>query len=152
MNKNVLQKLLWSIALPGFGQFLNGKYFKGTVLLILEFLINLKGNFNGIILLSFHGEIQNAIEKAEYHWLMFYPCLYFFSIWDAAKDAGGEKDPFSFLPYVFTAFSVTVGVIYSANLTIFELLLGPVFLPMVFVIPGILCGMIIKKILLKYTY
>jgi hypothetical protein len=30
-------------------------------------------------------------------------------MWDAVKDAGGEKDPYSFLPYVFTTFFVTVG-------------------------------------------
>ena len=57
MNKNAFEKLLWSIALPGFGQYLNGKYFKGTVLLILEFLINIQSNFNQVILISFHGEI-----------------------------------------------------------------------------------------------
>ena len=46
MNKNPFEKLMWSIALPGFGQYLNGKYFKGTILLILEFLINVQANFN----------------------------------------------------------------------------------------------------------
>jgi hypothetical protein len=44
-----IEMLLWSIALPGFGQFSNGKLFKGTVLLILEFLINVQGNFNEVI-------------------------------------------------------------------------------------------------------
>ena len=101
MNKNPFEKLMWSIALPGFGQYLNGKYFKGTVLLILEFLINVQANFNQVILLSFHGEIGDAIKHVDYQWLMFYPCLYFFSMWDAVKDAGGGKDPYSFLPYVF---------------------------------------------------
>ncbi|MET3698099.1 hypothetical protein SAMN05877753_10746 [Bacillus oleivorans] len=78
MNKSPYKKLMWSIALPGFGQYLNGKYFKGTVLLILEFLINIQANFNQVILLSFHGEIDDAIQHADYQWLMFYPCLYFF--------------------------------------------------------------------------
>ena len=64
MNKNAFEKLMWSIALPGFGQYLNGKYFKGTVLLILEFLINVQANFNQVILLSFHGEIGEAIDHA----------------------------------------------------------------------------------------
>ena len=30
MNKSAFEKLMWSIALPGFGQYLNKKYFKGT--------------------------------------------------------------------------------------------------------------------------
>ena len=147
MNKSAFEKLMWSIALPGFGQYLNGKYFKGTVLLILEFLINVQANFNQVILLSFHGEIRDAIELADYQWLMFYPCLYFFSIWDAVKDAGGGKDPFSFLPYVFVAFFVTIGLIFSSSLMIFGVLLGPVWLPMLFVFPGIIIGFIIRKIL-----
>ncbi|MBO1513567.1 hypothetical protein [Metabacillus bambusae] len=146
MSKNILEKLIWSIALPGFGQYLNGKYFKGTVFLILEFLINIQSNFNQVILLSFHGEISDAIKHANYQWLMFYPCLYFFSMWDAVKDAGGGKDPISFLPYVFTAFFVTVGLIFSPNLALFGVLLGPVWLPILFVIPGVTFGIIIKKI------
>ncbi|MEH7275382.1 hypothetical protein [Neobacillus vireti] len=147
MNRNPFEKLMWSIALPGFGQYLNGKYFKGTVLLILEFLINVQANFNQVILLSFHGEIGDAIKHAEYQWLMFYPCLYFFSMWDAVKDAGGGKDPYSFLPYVFAAFFVTVGLIFSSNLMIFGVLLGPVWLPILFVFPGIIIGFITKEII-----
>ena len=142
-----MEKLIWSIALPGFGQYLNGKYFKGTVFLILEFLINIQSNFNQIILLSFHGEISGAIKHANYQWLMFYPCLYFFSMWDAIKDAGGGKDPISSLPYSFAAFFVTVGLIISPKLVIFGVLLGPVWLPMLFVFPGVAFGVIIKKII-----
>ncbi len=138
---------MWSIALPGFGQYLNGKYFKGTVLLILEFLINVQADFNQVILLSFHGEIGDAIKHADYQWLMFYPCLYFFSMWDAVKDAGGGKASYSFLPYVFAAFFVTVGLIFSSNVTIFGVLLGPVWLPMLFVFPGVIIGVIIRGII-----
>ncbi|MFP3125884.1 hypothetical protein OH784_24795 [Ectobacillus funiculus] len=147
MNKNIFEKLMWSIALPGFGQYLNGKYFKGTILLLLEFLINVQANFNQAILLSFHGEIGDAIKHTNYQWLMFYPCLYFFSMWDAVKDAGGGKDPYFFLPYVFAAFFVTVGLIFSSNLTIFGMLLGPVWLPMLFIFPGIIIGFIIREII-----
>jgi hypothetical protein len=147
MKKNTFEKLMWSIALPGFGQFLNGKYFKGTLLLVLELVLNIQGNFNEIILLSFHGEINTAIKHADYQWLMFYPCFYFFAMWDAVKDADGEKDPYSFLPYVFTAFLVTVGLIFSVNLKIFGVLFGPVWLPMLFVIPGLIIGITVRKVL-----
>ncbi len=146
MNKSVFEKLMWSIALPGFGQYLNGKYFKGTVFLILELLINVQANFNQIIFLSFHGEISDAIKHANYQWLMFYPCLYFFAMWDAVKDAGGGKDSYSFLPYVFSAFFVTVGLIFSPNVTVFGVLFGPVWLPILFVFPGIILGSFIRNI------
>ncbi|MGN7403634.1 hypothetical protein ACTHO0_27735 [Cytobacillus praedii] len=147
MNKNIFEKLLWSIALPGLGQYLNRKYFKGTVFLVLEFLINIQSNFNQIILMSFHGDIASAIKHTDYQWLMFYPCLYFFSMWDAVKDAGGGKDILSFLPYALAAFFVTVGLIFSSDSVIFGVLLGPVWLPILFVLPGVSFGIIIKKII-----
>jgi TM2 domain-containing membrane protein YozV len=139
--------LLWSIALPGFGQFLNGKPIKGIVFVFLEFLINVQGHFNTIILSSFQGDIKKAIEQADYQWLMFYPCLYFFAMWDAFKDAGGGKEKHSYLPFVFSAYFVTVGCIYSSKLTIFGVLFGLVWLPILFVIPGLVVGLIINKLI-----
>lgn len=108
-------------------------------------------NFNEIIMLSFQGKIEQAAELANYGWLMFYPCLYFFAIWDAFKDAGGGKGRYAFLPFVFSAYFVTVGLMYSTEVTIFGVFFGPVWLPMLSVIPGVLVGWIIKKILLKFT-
>ncbi|MBM7655890.1 hypothetical protein [Neobacillus cucumis] len=142
------EKLLWSIALPGFGQFLNGKILKGLLFVFLEFLINSKGNFNKVIMLSFQGKIEEAILLTNYQWLMFYPCLYFFAMWDAWKDGGGGKERFSFLPFVFSAYFVTVGCMYSTDLKLFGVLLGPVWLPMICVIPGIVVGNVIKKVIL----
>lgn len=147
---NAIEKLLWSIALPGFGQFLNGKVIKGIVFVILEFLVNVQANFNVIIISSFHGDIQKAISQADYQWLMFYPCLYFFAMWDAYKDAGGGIERYSFLPFVFSAYFVTVGCIYSSDFLLFGVLLGPVWLPMLCVIPGLVVGIIIKKSLKKF--
>ncbi|WP_066060051.1 hypothetical protein [Robertmurraya korlensis] len=57
---NPTEKLFWSIALPGFGQLSNGHYVKGIVFLILEIMINVQGNFNELIFLSFNGEIEKA--------------------------------------------------------------------------------------------
>ncbi|MDT3766308.1 hypothetical protein [Priestia filamentosa] len=142
---NNKEALLWSIALPGFGQFLNGKHIKGIVFVFLEFLINVKGHFNIIIISSFQGDIKEAIEQADYQWLLFYPCLYFFAMWDACKDAGGGKGKYSFLPFVFCAYFVTVGCIYSSHFRLFGLLLGPVWLPILFVVPGIVTGVLLGK-------
>ncbi|MFP3918775.1 hypothetical protein U5N28_13315 [Lysinibacillus telephonicus] len=148
MSKNSIETLLWSIALPGFGQLLNRKYIKGITLILLELLINIQANLNIAILLSFQGDILSSIKETNYQWLMFYPCLYFFSMWDAFKDAGGGKSPFSFLPFVFAAYLVTIGIIYSAKITIFGVLFGPVFLPMVLVLPGVFIGLIVKRALI----
>ena len=151
MNKNPLEKLLWSIALPGFGQLLNGKYTKGILLIFLEFLVNVQGNFNRVILLSFHGEIEKAIQQTNYGWLMFYPCLYFFAMWDAYKDAGGGKKPYSFLPFVFGAYFVTIGLIFSNTLKIMGILFGPIWLPILSVVPGIVIGLLLKKLINNYS-
>ncbi|MFD2924155.1 hypothetical protein [Halobacillus naozhouensis] len=147
-----MEKLFWSIGLPGFGQILNRKYIKGIGLILLEFLINIQANFNQVILLSFHGKVDEAIQQTNYGWLMFYPCLYFFAMWDAYRDAGGGQQPYSFLPFVFSAYSVTVGLIYSMTFTLFGVLLGPVWLPMLFVIPGCISGFLMKFFLLRYFH
>ncbi|WP_079528199.1 hypothetical protein [Halobacillus hunanensis] len=151
-NKAALEKLLWSIALPGLGQLLNHKYVKGILLLIAEFVVNVMSRFNEVILLSFHGQTEEAVNMANYGWLMFYPCLYFFAIWDAYKDAGGGKDIFSFIPFVSTAYVVTVGVIYSPSFTLFGILFGPVWLPILFVIPGLLLGLLVRILLVKMIH
>ena len=145
------EALLWSIAFPGFGQFLNGKLLKGIVLLVLEFLVNVQAHFNKIIILSFQGEIEKATFQADYQWLMFYPCIYMFAMWDAFKDAGGGKDRYSFLPFVFSAYFVTIGCIFSSTLRIFGVLFGPVWLPMLCLIPGLTIGIILKTILTQRT-
>jgi hypothetical protein len=144
-----VEVLFWSIALPGFGQLLNRAYIKGLILLLLEFLVNVLGNFNDVIILSFHGNIKMAIEQANHQWLMFYPCLYFFAMYDAFKGAGGGKGPYFFLPFVFSAYFVTVGTIYSSKLTLFSQLLGPIWLPILSILPGLFVGPLLKGYLQK---
>jgi hypothetical protein len=152
LDKNAIEKLLWSIALPGFGQLLNQKYLKGIVFILLEFLVNIRSNFNAAIISSFHGNTHTSIDQIDFKWLMFYPCLYFFSMWDAVKDANGEreKSPFLFLPFVFAAYFVTIGLIYSTDIKIFGVLLGPIFLPILFVIPGVIIGLVVKKFITSF--
>lgn len=152
MNKdNKCEKLLWSIALPGFGQILNGKYIKGILLVALEFLVNVQANFNEVIVLSFQGNIQAAIQQTNYGWLMFYPCLYFFAMWDAYKDAGGGKSPFTFLPFAFSAYFVTVGLIFSSTFKMMGILFGPIWLPMLSVVPGVVIGLLLKMLINSRT-
>lgn len=147
-----LEAILWSIALPGFSQILNHNYIKGFIFVGLEILINVMGNLNTIIVLSFHLRIEEAIAQTNYLWLMFYPCLYFFAIWDAYRDAGGGEKPFAYLPLVFSAYIVTVGLIFSPRLTIFGYLIGPLWLPILSMPIGLTIGGLIRWVLLKiYT-
>jgi hypothetical protein len=139
--------LLWSIALPGFGQLINGKYLKGLVFIALELLINVQANMNEVIISSFKGEINLAIEQTNYQWLMFYPCLYMYAMWDGYRDASETKAGYSFLPFVFAAYSETIGVIYSSKLKIFGIIMGPIWLPFIFLPLGLGIGFATKIIL-----
>lgn len=147
MKRAPVEILLWSVALPGFGQLLNQKYIKGVILIVLEFIINNRANLNQIIIHSFQGDIEAAVIQTDYQWLMFYPCVYMFGIWDGFRDAGGETRKFAYLPFVLGAFFGTVGIIYSNRLKIGTILLGPVWLPMLFAFIGIGIGLGLKRML-----
>ncbi len=142
--------IFWSIAFPGFGQLLNRKYVKAFILIILEFIINVKGKINVVIVHSFLGQMPEAIDKADYLWLMFYPCVYVFAIWDAYRDAGGGKYPsFIYLPFVFSAYLGTIGVIYSSKFSLYGYLLGPIFLPIITMSLGFVIGLLIRRFVRK---
>jgi hypothetical protein len=96
------------------------------------------------IMYSFLGEIDKADVVLNYQWLMFYPCVYMFSMWDGYRSAMPEEEKYTFLPFVFGAYFVTVGLMLSPKVTILEFHPGPVFLPMMFLIPGLLIGFVFK--------
>lgn len=141
--------MLWSIALPGFGQILNRQYMKGILLIGLEFLVNVMGNLNQVIVFSFIGETQLAIDQADYLWIMFYPCLYFFAIWDAYKDAGGGRSLFAYLPLVSSAYFVTIGLAISPVFRVFSFLPGPIWSMFIFLPIGLMVGFVTRFILLR---
>lgn len=145
-----LEAVLWNIALPGFSQLIYGHFLKGLLFVLMEFLINIGSNFNMAIMYSFLGEIDKAIEVTNFQWLMFYPCLYFFALWDAYRYAMPETEKRSYLPFAFAAYFVTVGLMYSPKIKLFGVLFGPVFLPMVFLIPGLCIGFLIKFLLSRF--
>src|SRR5690349_17996690 len=95
-----LEAILWNIAFPGFSQLLTGQYIKGVLFVALEFIMNVKSRFNQAIMYSFLGEIERAEAVTNYQWLMFYPCVYMFAMWDAYRTAMPENEKYSFLPFV----------------------------------------------------
>jgi hypothetical protein len=145
------EALLWSIALPGFGQLLVGQYFKGGLFVFLEFLINVCSHFNLAIMYSFLWEIDKAFKVIDYQWLMFYPCLYMFAMWDSYRNAMPEEEKLTFLPFVFGAYFITVGLMLSPKLSIFNIQLGPVFWPMLFLPIGLFVGYLIRLVILRFN-
>ena len=137
--------------MPGLGQFLNGKYVKALTLVFLEFIINVQSRLNLSIIYSFQGKMSQAIEVTNYQWLMFYPCIYLFAIWDGYHDAlklsQREPRPFLSVPFVMSAFITTIGVIYS-NIGVLGHIFGPVFMPILAMIIGYGVGVLVKKWLL----
>ncbi|KAB7669937.1 hypothetical protein [Bacillus sp. B1-b2] len=145
------QSIMWSIALPGFSQLLTGQYFKGTLFVLSEITINVCSHFNKAIMLSFLGEFSNASSIVDYQWLMSYAFLYFFAMWDAYKYEMPENEELAFLPFASAAAFVTLGLIYSNVIKFFGQVLGPVFTPMIFVIPGLASGFVIRYLLLNLS-
>ncbi|WP_391558356.1 hypothetical protein [Robertmurraya sp.] len=144
-----LEAVLWSIALPGFSQLLSGSYVKGVLFVLLEFVVNVMSNFNEAIMLSFLWEIDKAFAVLDYQWLMFYPCLYMFAMWDAYRAAMPETEEYSYLPFAFGAYFVTVGLMLSKKVKLFGVVFGPIFLPMIFLVPGLLIGFVIRYLILR---
>lgn len=85
--KSPVAALLWSAALPGFGQFYNGDYLLGFVLMIWEIAVNFNSNLNLAIMHGFHGDFEKAHKVIDYQWGMFYPSVYGFSLWHAYNKA-----------------------------------------------------------------
>lgn len=141
---------LWSVAIPGFGQLYIGDYLIGVLLVILEVLINVKASLNLSILYSFRGQFQNAAEVADLQWLLFYPCIYTYSIWQAYNRAmeinhglskAEEDRVFTNTKYsgffVGCAMGGTLGVIYSYGI-------GPIFCGILGGVIGGLLGSMVK--------
>src|SRR5699024_12660281 len=106
--------------------------------------------WDAIMMESFLLHTRKAIEAANYLWLMFYPCIYLFAIWDAYKDAGAHELPFMYIPFVMSAYTGTLGVIYSSKFQLLGFYLGPVFLPLIFMLLGFFIGVFIGKIIYRY--
>src|SRR5699024_9639351 len=69
--------------------------------------------------------------------------------WDAYKDAGGGRKPFAFLPFVFSAYMTTIGLIFSADFKLFGVFIGPIWLPILSLPVGLALGAGIRWLLLK---
>lgn len=123
--------MLWSVCIPGFGQFYNRDYVIGLLLFIIEIVVNVNSKLNLAILYSFTGQTSLAVEVVDYQWVLFYPCLYAYSLWQAYnkaveinwinKGAGPDGPPLRFNgAFLGAAFCGTLGLIYSP-------VIGPVF-------------------------
>jgi hypothetical protein len=148
-NRSPGMALLWSIAIPGFGQLYNGDYLIGLLLVFLEFLINVNANINLAILFSFHGQFLQANQVANLQWLLFYPCVYSFSVWQAynkaveinlATETTNVEPSRTYYSAMFIGWAMggTLGVIYCYGI-------GPIFGGIAGMMAGTLIGTLIER-------
>jgi hypothetical protein len=137
------------MTIPGFGQLYNRDYLVGLLLVFLEFVINVKAKINLAILFSFHGQFLQASQVADFQWLLFYPCVYSFSLWQAynkaaeinlAAETTDVERPRTYYSGAFIgcAMGGTLGVIYCCGI-------GPIFGGIAGMMAGSLIGLIIEK-------
>lgn len=157
--KSPVAALLWSVTMAGFGQFYNGQYVFGFILLIGEYSANLLSGLNLAVHHSFHGQYLQAHEVVDYQWGLFYPSIYCFSIWQAFNNAiiinysQEERE----LPRETYLTGFFVGMVVGMNLGIYwhhhfldkvnflKFLISPVYNGLVLGIVGGLIGHFIEK-------
>lgn len=75
----------WSMALPGFGHLILGKYLKGFTLILLEVIINIGGKINLAIMYSFTGRFDLAKEILDPRFALLYLGMFTYAIWDSYR-------------------------------------------------------------------
>lgn len=85
--KSPVSALVWSLAMPGFGQVYNGQVILGLIFMFWELGSNLLSGLNLSIMESFHGDFQKAHDVIHYEWGMYYPSVWAFSMWQAYNKA-----------------------------------------------------------------
>lgn len=144
--RSPLTAALWSVAIPGFGQLYNHKYVKGIVFIVLEFVVNLNSHLNLAIYYSWLFDIPGAQNAVVYEWLLFYPCLYVFAIFDAYHDCceqtGKVYSRYVFIPFIATCFLGTIATVWSSgHIRILGLnQIGPVYTGSILLLVGLGLG------------
>lgn len=131
---------LFSLFMPGFGQFYNRQLIKGTLFFIFEYYINFFGKINKAIQLDLNGFHQEAIDTVISDHMMFYPVFYVYVVWDAwyyAKD--GANKTTTAVPFLLAGIFGEMAAIYSPKLPIPALTVG-----LILIIP-MLVGMYIFR-------
>lgn len=125
---------LFSIFMPGFGQFYNNQMFKGLLFVIFEHYNNTSGHINEAIHLDFMGHHQEAIVVTDYQNMLFYAPFYVYTVWDALYYArpGLDKTK-SAIPFILAAILGELAAIYSSKFPFPTLTVGLIMIvPMLF--------------------
>ncbi|UOQ91547.1 hypothetical protein MUO14_13260 [Halobacillus shinanisalinarum] len=139
--------LLWSFALPGFGQLYNRDYIIAFTLIALELIINYLSNLNLSILHTFHGHFAHSHSVVKFQHGLFYPSIWGFSMWQAfnkAKRMNGDGSKVYLTGLLF-------GLVAGMNISLFahHILPSPVYSGLATGVIGAAIGNIAEKLINK---
>jgi hypothetical protein len=107
---------LFSMLMPGCGQFYNREFIKGLTFIIIEHFDNTLGHVNKAIHLDFTGFHREAIAATDFQYMLFYPGFYAYCIWDAWYHAkpGNDKTKTA-IPFLVAGFMGTISAIFATS-------------------------------------
>lgn len=77
----------WSALLPGFGHLYNNRGIKGLIILGWILAIINFSHVNDAIISTLTGNYSQNSNMINYQWLLFFPSIYNFALWDAYNDS-----------------------------------------------------------------
>ncbi|GAB6179674.1 hypothetical protein JCM14036_09930 [Desulfotomaculum defluvii] len=84
---NPWSSLIWSALLTGFGHLYTSKALKGIILFGWMVAIIIFSKINHAIIYTLIGEFERVNKVLDYQWLLFFPSIYVFAMWDSYNDA-----------------------------------------------------------------
>lgn len=155
--KSPKSAMLWAIAFPGLGQLYNRDYIVGFSVFLSEFIINVLSQLNLAIYHSFIGEFEQSFQVINMQWLLFYPSIYAFSIWDAynrAKEINLQLEKDNITPptktitkYTGLFFGFLIGILFGV---FWFTKIGPIFGGLLFGFIGAIIGNIVEKVYVHF--
>lgn len=79
----------WSAVFIGIGHIYNHKLLNGFILLGWGIAIAVNSNLPYILIFTMTGQFERINDVVNYKWLLFFPSIYFFSIYDAYSNSVG---------------------------------------------------------------
>ena len=145
--KKERKALYCNLFLPGLGQWILDERLKGTALFLLQSFLFWRSHAYETLMQSMEGDIQSAISHIQYNWYLFHPGFYFFSLWDVYKKSGAK--PYAYVPFVSAVYAMTTGMFLSEKARIFGRLWGPIWFPLLCLLPGVSIGYILQRFMKK---
>ncbi|WML45785.1 hypothetical protein [Neobacillus sp. PS3-40] len=156
--RSPLAAALWSVFIPGFGQFYIKDYITGLILILFEIALNIFSHLNLSIYYSFLGQFERARSVVNYEYGLFYPSVYVYNIWHAYNAAieinnglkeQGIKKPKKMTSLTGPLYGLGLGMFFGLHFQIlksFPLFQSPVFNGLLTGLIGTIIGYSIEKL------